>query len=55
MRQRGAVFVTLHISSTGLPGTAARVTLNSDLLCRLRKSNGVDSLGTHAQGAVFWD
>jgi N-acetylmuramoyl-L-alanine amidase len=29
--QRGAVFVTLHISSTGLPGTA-RVYVNSDLL-----------------------
>ena len=28
--QRGAVFVTLHISSTGLPGTV-RVYLNSDL------------------------
>ena len=28
--QRGAVFVTLHISSTGLPGTA-RVYMNSDL------------------------
>jgi N-acetylmuramoyl-L-alanine amidase len=28
--QRGAVFVTLHISSTGLPGTA-RVFVNSDL------------------------
>jgi len=28
--QRGAVFVTLHISSTGLPGTA-RVYINSDL------------------------
>jgi N-acetylmuramoyl-L-alanine amidase len=28
--QRGAVFVTLHISSTGLPGTA-RVYVNSDL------------------------
>lgn len=28
--QRGAVFVTLHISSTGMPGTA-RVYLNSDL------------------------
>src|SRR5260221_4163887 len=28
--QRGAVFVTMHISSTGLPGTA-RVYVNSDL------------------------
>src|SRR5215470_6408858 len=28
--QRGAVFVTLHISSTGLPGTV-RVYVNSDL------------------------
>jgi len=28
--QRGAVFVTLHISSTGLPGTA-RVYVNSDI------------------------
>jgi N-acetylmuramoyl-L-alanine amidase len=28
--QRGAVFITLHISSTGLPGTA-RVYVNSDL------------------------
>src|SRR5260370_17866038 len=28
--QRGAVFITLHISSTGLPGTV-RVYVNSDL------------------------
>jgi N-acetylmuramoyl-L-alanine amidase len=37
--QRGAVFVTLHISSTGLPGTA-RVYLNSDLP-PLADSNGM--------------
>jgi N-acetylmuramoyl-L-alanine amidase len=37
--QRGAVFVTLHISSTGLPGTA-RVYLNSDLL-PVADSNGL--------------
>jgi len=37
--QRGAVFVTLHISSTGLPGTA-RVYINSDLP-PLTDSNGM--------------
>jgi N-acetylmuramoyl-L-alanine amidase len=37
--QRGAVFVTLHISSTGLPGTA-RVYINSDLPS-LTDSNGM--------------
>ncbi len=37
--QRGAVFVTLHISSTGLPGTA-RVYVNSDLP-PLTDSNGM--------------
>jgi N-acetylmuramoyl-L-alanine amidase len=37
--QRGAVFVTLHISSTGLPGTA-RVYVNSDLL-PVADSNGL--------------
>ena len=37
--QRGAVFVTLHISSTGLPGTA-RVFVNSDLPAVLN-SNGL--------------
>jgi N-acetylmuramoyl-L-alanine amidase len=36
--QRGAVFVTLHISSTGLPGTA-RVYVNSDL--PVADSNGL--------------
>jgi N-acetylmuramoyl-L-alanine amidase len=37
--QRGAVFVTLHISSTGLPGTV-RVYLNSDLP-RVTDANGL--------------
>jgi N-acetylmuramoyl-L-alanine amidase len=37
--QRGAVFVTLHISSTGLPGTA-RVYINSDL-APVADSNGL--------------
>lgn len=37
--QRGAVFVTLHISSTGLPGTA-RVYVNSDL-APVADSNGL--------------
>jgi N-acetylmuramoyl-L-alanine amidase len=37
--QRGAVFVTLHISSTGLPGTA-RVYVNSDL-APIADSNGL--------------
>jgi len=37
--QRGAVFVTLHISSTGLPGTA-RVYVNSDLPA-VTASNGL--------------
>lgn len=37
--QRGAVFVTLHISSTGLPGTA-RVYVNSDFGA-LTNSNGL--------------
>ena len=37
--QRGAVFVTLHISSTGLPGTA-RVYVNSDLPA-VTDSNGM--------------
>src|SRR2546430_10583678 len=37
--QRGAVFVTLHISSTGLQGTA-RVYVNSDLL-PVADSNGL--------------
>jgi N-acetylmuramoyl-L-alanine amidase len=41
--QRGAVFVTLHISSTGLPGTA-RVYLNSDL-----------PPGTASNGLIPWD
>ena len=41
--QRGAVFVTLHISSTGLPGTA-RVYVNSDL----------PPLG-NASGLIPWD
>jgi N-acetylmuramoyl-L-alanine amidase len=36
--QRGAVFVTLHISSTGLPGTV-RVYVNSDL--PVAESNGL--------------
>jgi N-acetylmuramoyl-L-alanine amidase len=37
--QTGAVFVTLHVSSTGLPATA-RVYVNSDLLTA-RESNGL--------------
>jgi N-acetylmuramoyl-L-alanine amidase len=37
--QRGAVFVTLHISSTGVPGTA-RVYVNSDL-APVADSNGM--------------
>jgi N-acetylmuramoyl-L-alanine amidase len=37
--QRGAVFVTLHISSTGVPGTV-RVYVNSDLL-PVADSNGM--------------
>jgi N-acetylmuramoyl-L-alanine amidase len=40
--QRGAVFVTLHISSTGLPGTV-RVYVNSDLPV------------TDANGLIPWD
>lgn len=41
--QRGAVFVTLHISSTGLPGTA-RVYVNSDL-----------PPATASNGLIPWD
>lgn len=41
--QRGAVFVTLHISSTGLPGTV-RVYIHSDLLPL-----------TDANGLIPWD
>jgi len=41
--QRGAVFVTLHISSTGLPGTA-RVYITSDL-----------ALLTDSSGLIPWD
>jgi N-acetylmuramoyl-L-alanine amidase len=41
--QRGAVFVTLHISSTGLPGTA-RVYVNSDL-----------PAVANANGLIPWD
>jgi N-acetylmuramoyl-L-alanine amidase len=41
--QTGAVFVTLHISSTGLPGTA-RVYVNSDL-----------PMTTGASGLIPWD
>jgi N-acetylmuramoyl-L-alanine amidase len=41
--QRGAVFVTLHISSTGLPGTV-RVYVNSDL-----------AAGTDSNGLIPWD
>jgi N-acetylmuramoyl-L-alanine amidase len=37
--QRGAVFVTLHISSTGLPGTV-RVYVNSDLAA-VTEANGL--------------
>jgi N-acetylmuramoyl-L-alanine amidase len=41
--QSGAVFVTLHIASTGLPGTA-RVYVNSDL-----------PVTTDANGLISWD
>ena len=41
--QRGAVFVTLHISSTGLPGTV-RVYVNSDV-----------AAVTEATGLIPWD
>jgi N-acetylmuramoyl-L-alanine amidase len=41
--QRGAVFVTLHVSSTGLPGTA-RVYVNSDAVA-----------ATDASGLIPWD
>jgi N-acetylmuramoyl-L-alanine amidase len=41
--QNGAVFVTLHIASTGLPGTA-RVYVNSDL-----------PVTTNAGGLIPWD
>lgn len=41
--QRGAVFITLHISSTGLPGTA-RVYVNADLPAQ-----------TDATGLIPWD
>ncbi len=41
--QRGAVFVTIHISSTGLPGTA-RVYVNSDL-----------PAPTEPSGLIPWD
>lgn len=41
--QRGAVFITLHISSTGLPGTV-RVYVNSDL-----------PPATTADGFIPWD
>jgi N-acetylmuramoyl-L-alanine amidase len=41
--QRGAVFVSLHISSTGLPGTV-RVYLNADL-----------SPATDSNGLIPWD
>jgi N-acetylmuramoyl-L-alanine amidase len=41
--QRGAVFVTLHISSTGMPGTA-RVYVNSEL-----------PLVTETSGMIPWD
>jgi N-acetylmuramoyl-L-alanine amidase len=41
--QRGAVFITLHISSTGLPGTA-RVYVNADLPRQ-----------TEANGLLPWD
>jgi len=41
--QSGAVFVTLHIASTGLPGTA-RVYINSDL-----------PVTTDAHGLISWD
>jgi N-acetylmuramoyl-L-alanine amidase len=41
--QSGAVFVTLHVASTGLPGTA-RVYVNSDL-----------PVTTDARGLISWD
>ncbi len=41
--QRGAIFITLHISSTGLPGTV-RVYVNSDL-----------PAGTTTNGFIPWD
>jgi len=41
--QSGAVFITLHIASTGLPGTA-RVYVNSDL-----------PVTTDASGLISWD
>jgi N-acetylmuramoyl-L-alanine amidase len=41
--QSGAVFVTLHVSSTGLPGTA-RVYVNSDL-----------PMGRESNGLIPWD
>ena len=41
--QRGAVFITLHIASTGIPGTV-RVYVNSDL-----------PPGTAANGFIPWD
>lgn len=41
--QRGAVFVTLHVSSTGLPGTV-RAYVNSDL-----------PQGTDSNGLIPWD
>src|SRR5712664_1856063 len=41
--QRGAVFVTLHISSTGMPGTV-RVYVNSDLAAVME-----------ANGLIPWD
>src|SRR3989449_9446037 len=41
--RRGAVFVTVHISSTGLPGTV-RVYVNSDL-----------AAGMEANGLIPWD
>jgi N-acetylmuramoyl-L-alanine amidase len=41
--QSGAVFVTLHVSSTGLPGTA-RVYVNSDL-----------AMGRESNGLIPWD
>jgi N-acetylmuramoyl-L-alanine amidase len=44
--QIGAVFVSLHVSSTGLPGTV-RVYVNSDL--------PAGSGGRHASGLIPWD
>src|SRR6202048_2293747 len=44
--QIGAVFVSLHVSSTGLPGTV-RVYVNSDL--------PAGSGGRHANGLIPWD